>query len=204
MKKLILLLVFALLLVSTAAAEMGVQIIKNTAVEAVSLDDLKLEATVEVDDFGEITLTACKFLDEVFQFKQGQTTVPNNWTGFYSGQDAEFLVLQADILNTNHESIDYLKDCTVRVIFNDSAEFGGWSYQYNWDNGTKDYDWGINNGSQNKEFFVHRDDQYPIDSWYMGHFCFGCTLPNAVVTRKEPLRVEITIGDVEMTYHIRK
>ena len=39
---------------------------------------------------------------------------------------------------------------------------------------------------------------------YTCHIVFGCTLPNAVVQGKEPLRMEIKLGDNDLTYHIRK
>lgn len=39
---------------------------------------------------------------------------------------------------------------------------------------------------------------------YTGHYAFGCTLPNAVVNSKKPLRMVITIDGNELTYNIRK
>lgn len=191
--------------VSAMAMDMGVQVIGGSfESQTVSLDDMQLETAAEIEGWGTITLTECKFEDLLHQYKQGKTTVEGNWNRFESGVEADYLILKANILNTTNASKDYLKDCTVKVVFNDDAEFAGWSWQYNWDNKTKDYDWDELNGIQNKEFVIDATDQFDINGWYEGHYCFGCTLPNAVVNGTAPLRMEITIGGNELTYNIRK
>jgi len=208
MKKLIVLMLAVLMVMSTAALGegMGVQIIsgENLLTEEVSLDDLQLNADVEVDGWGNFTALAYKVYDNLHQYKQGKTSVENNWNRFSSGVEAEYVLLQANILNTTNDSHDYLAECEVKVIFNDSTEFAGWFYQYNWDNGTKDKDWNELNGIQNKEFVIDKADQFPIDPWYVGHYAFGCTLPNAVIESKAPLAMIITIDGNEITYNIRK
>ena len=192
---------------SAAMAEMGVQIIGGSLQEEgqpVSLDDMQLEEAVEVEGWGTITLTSCCFMDSLYQFKEGKHEVAGNWNVFDSGLEADYLLIQADILNNTKNAHDYLSDVEVKAVFDDDVEFAGWFWQYNWDNGTKDYDWGELNGIQNKEFVIAKADQFAIDPYYAGHYCFGCTLPNAVVNGEQPLRLEIRIDGNEITYNIRK
>lgn len=209
MKKTILMILALLMLLTSSAAlaaDMGVQVIGGDmgAAQTVTLDDLKIDEAAEIEGFGTLTLTDCKFVDLLHQYKKGKTTVEGNWNRFSSGVEADYLIVQANILNTTSAEMDYLKNCEVKVVFDDNAEFAGWCYQYNWDNGTKNREWDELNGIQNKEFVIDVADQFAIGGWYEGHFCFGCTLPNAVVNGKQPLRVEIKLGGNEITHHIRK
>ena len=202
------LLVLSLILSCSAAmADMEVQIIggdQTGSGQPVSLDDLQLEEAAEIDGWGTITLTSCRFMDKLYQFKEGKHEVSGNWIEFSSGTEADYLVIQADILNNTKGAHDYLGDIEVKAVFDDDVEFAGWSWQYNWDNGTKSSDWNDLNGIQNKEFFIAQADQFAIDPYYMGHYCFGCTLPNAVVNGQQPLRLEIKIDGNEITYNVRK
>lgn len=190
---------------SGALAEMGVQVIGGSQAETepVSLDDLKLEESAQVDGWGTITLTSCKFENTLYQYKQGKHSVAGNWNMFDSGAEADYLVLKADILNSTKTERDYLASVEVKVVFDDDVEYAGWFWQYNWDNEIKDYDWNELNGIQNKMFVIDKADQFPIGPYYEGHYCFGCTLPNAVVNGKQPLRMEIVIDGNEITYNIR-
>ena len=188
-----------------AFAEMGVQIIGGGEVssDTVSLDDMQIGAAAEVDGWGTITLTDCKFQDELYQYKEGKHEVSGNWNVFKSGEEADYLVLKLDILNNTKAERNYLSDIEVKAVFMDDVEFAGWSYQYNWDNGIKNSDWGELNGIQNKEFVISAADQFAIMPFYIGHYCFGCTLPNTVVTSSEPLRLEVKIDGNELTYNLR-
>lgn len=185
---------------------MGVQIIGGdvTVAQTVTLDDLPLGEAVEVDYWGTITATACKYVDGLHQYAQGRNDVGVSRFAFESGIEAEYLLLQCDIVNTTAQTQDYLAQCEVKAVINDDAEFAGWCWQYNWSNGTEDYGWGELNGIQNKEVVIDKADQFAIDPWYTGHYVFGCTLPNAAVESELPLRLEINIGGNEITYHIRK
>ena len=207
MKKVLLFVVLAVLMtVSTVIAQdMGVQVIgPEIAAQTVGLDDMKLGEGAEIDGWGTITLTDCKYIDYLNQFRQGKHSVAGNWDRFESGLEADYLLIQADILNTTKSEKDYLSDVEVKVVFDDDVEYAGWYWQYNWDNGTKNTDWAELNGIQNKEFVITKADQFNIGPYYTGHYCFGCTLPNAVVSSKKPLRMEITMDGNELTYYIRK
>ena len=188
-----------------AFAEMGVQIIGGGEMssDTVSLDDMQTGAAAEVDGWGTITLTDCKFQDELYQYKEGKHEVAGNWNVFKSGEEADYLVVKLDILNNTKAERNYLSDVEVKAVFMDDVEFAGWSYQYNWDNGVKNSDWGELNGIQNKEMVISAADQFAIMPFYIGHYCFGCTLPNTVVTSSEPLRLEVKIDGNELTYNLR-
>lgn len=209
MKKLLMVMLVLAMVVGSSAAlaeNMGVQVIGGSEIESdpVSLTDIKIGAEAEIDGWGMITLTDGKYIDSLNQYKQGKTTVAGNWVRFNSGEEADYFIIQADILNTTKTEKDYLSDVEVKAVFDDDIEYAGWFYQYNWDNETKDTEWNELNGIQNKEFVIDKADQFSIGPYYAGHYCFGCTLPNAVVNSKKPLRIEISIDGNEITYNIRK
>ena len=51
---------------------------------------------------------------------------------------------------------------------------------------------------------IDRNDQFPVGPMYTGHYFFGCTLPNAIVNGKAPLRMIISLDGLELTFNIRK
>ena len=181
--------------VSAHAAELGVQVISNEPVtaETVSMDDMKIDMPLDVYGYGTLKLTGFATQNVLRKYKKDS----NSATDIGSGNEADFVVLKMDITNTTNAAKSYLSDVEVKAVFQDSFEFAGWAYQYNWDrsNGDKRY---------SAEIVLHEDDNFAINPWYIGHYCFGCTLPNTVIESKAPLRLEIKIGGNELTYHIRK
>lgn len=170
---------------SVAMAEMGVQVIggPDTETEPVSLDDFKLNVDAEIDGYAVLFGTEFNYINE---FKHHPS-----WTSTYSsGNEAEFAMLRIDILNTTMKPKDYLASYSVKVVYDDVYEYGGWAYQYDFD--------------QSKTTVLDLNEQFAIEPMYQGHYVFGCTLPNAVVNSKKPLRMEITIDGNEITYNIRK
>ena len=165
--------------------DMGVQPIggPDTETEAVSLDDFKLNADVEIDGYGVLCGTEFNYIDSLNHH-------PSWYNTYYSGKEAEYAMLRIDILNTTMKSKDYLSSYTVKVVYDDVYEFGGWAYQYDFD--------------QSKSTVLDTNEQFPIEPMYQGHYVFGCTLPNAVVNSKKPLRMVITLDENEITYNIRK
>lgn len=211
MKKLVTLaLCLMMLLTSAAMAEgMGVQVIGGPAMETepVSLDDFKLDAEVTIPGYATLQGTACETVDWLGYYKQGKTYFRyGDHHGYYrSGQEAEFVLLKMDIINIMTKDKNFLEQCEVKVVFDDLYEYGGWSYQYNYNNSTRDDGAdGAANKQQNKCFVIDKADNFVISPMYEGHYCFGCTLPNAVINSKKPLRMVITIDDNEITYNIRK
>ena len=198
MKKWLVIMVALLLSVSMTAqaAELGVQIIggQTEAAETVSLDDIKIDVPVDIYGFGMINPSSYTVQDKLYRYRKGSKSGSDTYN---SGNEAEYVLLKMDITNTTSTPKNYLADVEIKVVFQDNFEFAGWCYQYNWDNSSGDKKYSAN-------YVIHPEDNYSIDPWYVGHYCFGCTLPNAVVDSKAPLRMEIKIGGNEITYNIRK
>lgn len=216
MKKFVsILIVFSMLLGAFAAlAEMGVQVIggPEAETEQVSLDDIKLNTEVEIEGWGTLTFTAYEVQDDLGCYKAGSQDIHMTFTTDYdkyyfnSGNEAEFVIIYADILNTQLKDKNYIENVSVTVIYDDAYEYGGWSYQRNYNNHTENYSYShaADNNNQNTRWAINEADQFAIAPMYQGHYIFGCTLPNAVVDSKKPLRMVITIDGNELTYNIRK
>lgn len=186
MKRIVALLV-ALMLVLVqfgAFAEMGVQLISGPEeeTEPVSLDDLKLGIEATIDGFAVLKGIS-------FEIEDGLGYYDGSYRGYNSGADADFAIFQLDILNTTHAAKNYLATCEVTAVYDDSYEYAGWAYQYNYDL---------------REGYVMKDKTIDIEPMYTGHYCFGCTLPNAIVNSKAPLKMIIKLDGNEITYNIRK
>ena len=171
------------------AADAGVQNLSapETETEPVSLKDFKLNAEAEIDGWGSITATKGDFTDDL------QCHDKDHRFNFYSsGKDADYYLIWMDITNTTLKEKDYLRDETVTVIYDDKYEYAGFCYQY-------DY-----NALYGDEYVLYPDQNFAIEPMYTGHYVFGCTLPNAIVEGKKPLRMIITIDGSEIVYNIRK
>ena len=175
--------------VTAFATDLGVQIIGGPQMEteAVNLDDLKMNVEAEIDGWGTIQLTSFDFYDEL-GYHAWYPSSGGQW--ITSGKEADFAILRMDITNTTLKAKDFLSDVSVKVVFDDTYEYAGWCYQ-------SDYDW-------DKDYAINPQGQFVIEPMYQGHYMFGCTLPNAVVNSKKPLRLEIQMDDLEMVYFIRK
>ena len=197
-------LVLVLCLCNSAFAEgMGVQVIggPDTETEPVSLDDVKLNTPAQAEGQFTFKATSFEYVDYLLYYKEGAHNTDYHYDGeaqYTSGADAEYAILRADVMNEKFSDIDFIKDCTVVVYFDDTYQYAGWVYQYNYNNGD-----GNNRGGGNVRV-VNPKDNFAIGPMYEGHYAFGCTLPNAVVSSKKPLRMVITIDGNEITYHIRK
>ncbi len=218
MKKRISLLVLVMVLLCVCYAhadEMGVQIIgeNNVDIQHVNLDDIKIGTAIEVPDNCVFTPTSYTVVNEFLGYKKGKRTIQLNAsyhedyaTIYNSGKEAEYALLKMDILNIQMGSCNFLEEIEVKVTNDDKYEFAGWAYQYNYDNlnhsSGNSGGWSVENA--NTECVVAREDEFPINPLYTGHYVFGCTLPNSVIEGKTPLRMEIKIAGNELTYHIRK
>lgn len=166
------------------AADMGVQIIggpEEEETEPVSMDDIKIGTAIVLEDDCEITPMSCSWADKV--------SYNNGWDSWRSGDEAEYLVLYIDILNTRVTPARFLGEFEVKAIFKDKYEYAGWAYQCNSSGGYAIKD---------------ESDWFAIDPMYKGYYVFGCALPNSIVESTDPLRLEIKFGDYEMTYNVRE
>lgn len=197
------------------AADTGVQLIPlpSSESEPVSLDDLMLNVEAEIEDWGIFCITSAEWKDRLGYYAAGKDTPGYHGStytskGLYyeSGADADYYVLYVDITNTTGNAKNYLSQAEVKVVYEDAREyeFMGWCYQLNHNNRVNDYGESSDARNQNTRWVIDGADQFSIDPMYQGHYLFGCTLPNAVVNSKKPLRMVITIDGNEITYNIRK
>ena len=209
MKKILsMLLVLSMLLGCSVAMAMEVQVIggPDTETEPVSLDDIQLNAEADIEGYGTLFPTEFAFADWLGYYKAGKTEV--DWYNFQyqSGQDAEYAILRMDITNTSTKPRDFLTNCEVKMVYDDLYEYAGWFYQVNYNNATYNDNgrFGVDSKQQNYRWAINAADNFAIDPMYQGHYIFGCTVPNAVVNGKKPLRLVITIDGNEITYNVRK
>ncbi len=207
------LLVLSMLLsYSAAMAELGVQIIGGPDMESepVSLDDVKVGDVVDIDGYATIEFKEYVVKDKLGYYFAGKNAPYGNYPNYYyqSGSDAEFIALFVDLTNLSTKDKNFLTECEVQVIFDDKYIYGGWAFQQNYNNnsanGWYDNETGADRNEQNKKWVIDSSDVFAVGQMYTGHYVFGCTLPNAVINSKKPLRMVITLDGNEITYNIRK
>lgn len=220
---------------STAMAEdLGVQIIgdpnANSGTEPLSFDDIKVGKDYRIDSYSVITPISFEFVDIFAQWKDGMPSTKKGSTyrdrnvvycenpsdGEYhkyvtecgwkeSGTEAEFAWLKIDILNIKKVDVNFMGDITVKVVYDDEYEYGGWVRQFDFDlNNTTLYRYDFQT-TIGMPVCMGSADEKPIGVMYTGHYVCGCTLPNFVVNdKKSSLKMVIDIGGNELTYIIRK
>ena len=116
-----------------------------------------------------------------------------------------------DVTNRQKKAVNFIEEASVKIIYQDEYEFTGWVRQIDPDVMSKsetNYGTSRLNGDKNdypNVVVLNPAKTHPIDMMYTGHYVFGCTIPNFVVEdKKSPLRMEIKLGDSELTYHIIK
>ena len=221
MKKMVAFVLMALMMLGAIASaeDLGVQMIGGSSfvAETVNLDDMKLEQVYKIEGYAKIEPLAWKFDDFFYQYvkdhagdnSHGGEKGKNPWAemgGWYykwinimnSGTSAEFAWLEVDVTNLAKTDVDFTQQVEVKVVYDDDYEFAGWVRMINYDYDTYD-----GNGALVRTT-LNPDNSESIDMMYTAHLVFGATLPNAVVEDKAPLRMEIKLGENELTYHIRK
>ena len=240
MKKVLSLILAAMITLTlgmAGAEDLGVQIIggDETAVESLYLEDAQIGASYRIDGYAIVNLLSFDYYDCFAQYDKdcsgnndhasnsglGASAVYwDNGSWFHqhahwndSGTNADFAWLLVDLVNLQKKDIAFIKDISVKVIYDDEYEFAGWVRQFNHDYRTtifrKDYDgkyYIVETADKNylSDYALDPANEEPIGQMYTGSYVFGCTLPNYVVEGKESLRMEIKLGSSEMTYHIRK
>lgn len=188
MKKVLLFVVLAVLMtVSTIfAQDTGIQLISGPEISAdkVSIDDLKIGKDVEIDGWGILQLTSFEFIDSFRAYDM--------WSNYGgpSSYDSDYAFLKIDITNTALTEKNYLEDYNVTCIFDEDYVYGGFGRQYDL--------------NRSKDAVFGKKESFTIMPMYQGHYAFGCALPNAVISSKKPLRLEITIDGNELIYNVRK
>lgn len=167
----------------TCAADLGVQIIGDNATSDVSsFDDIIVDSPIEIPDYAIITPVGFvwKDIDNESRYKSAR--------------------LSFTILNITGKPIEYTGDSSVRVVFMDNIVFDKDTFpeysNHHWN--------GVRQGDMNRDSLIDRDKHYAIGPYDVGYYPCYVFLPNAVIESKEPLRMEVTFGEIELTYHIRK
>ncbi len=194
MKKTAAILVLLILLCQTVclAEDTGIQIISGPEqeVQTVNMDDWKVDQTAVISGFAEITLRDAAVVDGI---ENSDTRNSYSWRGFSSGNEAEYLSLIVDVLNTQTNPVDFLKliDNGICTFERDGQEyqFGMWYRQYDAYDGFP---------------YVKKDDGFAIEPMYRGKYIIVATLPNDVISSKDPLSITFKIGENEFTYNHRK
>ena len=234
MKKLFALvsLVLMVLCISGVSAEdLGVQIIGGPASQmvAMSLDDMQVGNEYTIDGYAKVAPKEFLIVDYFAQFNKDadyaaagnsynkdnvyyqEQALKGNWADYYkqagwmdSGLNADFAWLQLNVTNLQKKRVSFMDEMTVKLVYADEYEFAGWIRQANFDYNTAVYRW---NAQMTGAPFAVLDpnNEEAVDMLYTGTFIIGCTIPNSVVEdKKSPLRIEIKMGENDLTYHIRK
>ena len=158
--------------------------------ETLYVDDLMQGAEYDIEGFGILKIAACSFEDSLPHFDEaGHLGIGDGYVD-RSGEDAEFLLLRAGIVNTAMEPRRYLPGAAVKAVSAGRYEFEGRAYQYDW--------------NRSKDAVLHEAQNFEIGTMYEGHFLFCCMLPNAVVNADTPLRIEFTIDGLRFVYQVRR
>ena len=191
MKKKFLVLLTLLVLLCTGSAQ------------AQNAEDNQSLGSVDFADYATITFTSFAFCDDIpyvdkawsevvsFPFNSPKRDRWDRDSRYYSGGDAEYALLQVDIVNLTINPQNY-KEAMSSIIFvyKDTYEFEGTLYQYN-----------ANTYPDRIQTVATKN----VDPMYEGHFAIVCMLPNAVVKdTASPLKVEIEMADHQIIHHIRK
>lgn len=234
MKKFIALLLVTLFICAAAsvcAEDLGIQRIDGNIIaeETLSLDNLKLGESYEIEGYAIVKPLEFFFVDSFPEYLAGKagnyseegsafTDSTKVWyrnninnLPYYltnakwqdSGETAEFAILKMDLINLQKEDMDFMAQATVKVSYTDEYEFAGWVRQINLDYVTKAW-----RQDYKKEYIrsvtITPADEEEVKTLYAGTYLFGCTLPNEVVNSMSTLKITINLGENEMTYIIRK
>lgn len=169
---------------SVFAQNLEIQIINAPDAQSAGckLNDLKIGSEVNIEGFGLLKLTEFAFWDDLYV---------GNCDSKESGVEADYAVLNFNITNLNYSAKNYLENISVKVIYDNFYEFGGWAFQKN-----------INNNHSFQT--INSSENFAIAPFYQGHYKVGATLPNYVIQSKKPLKIVVIIDDIEFTYNIRK
>ena len=120
-----------------------------------------------------------------------------------SGEMADYMWFRMDLVNRRKDACLFSEETIIKVVYDDEFEFAGWLRQINPDYVVAPFR-SAYEGVFAEEQTINPANEESVEMMYTGCYAFGCTLPTEVINGKEPLRVEIQLGDNELTYHIRK
>lgn len=225
MLTMVLALLLALSMSSACADDLGIQVIggPNAATQTQSLDDIQVGTTYTLDGFAKVTPVEYLVVDYFGQFNKdanysstSYTYNDSNTRVYYdsvyflvdaswqdSGMNAEFVWLKLDIINLQKESISFMKNMEVKVIYDGEYEFAGWVRQINYDYNVSCYR-RLSETRGGGTVVMNPANEEAINPMYTGTYVIGCTLPNSVFEDKAPLNIEIDIAGNQLTYQVKK
>ena len=194
-----------------------------------TFDNVTFSKPYKIKGYASVTMLGFKFVDIYAQWNDGKARPVNNgWGGLHdggvfdkkprgryyyryddcipqrSGEEAEFAWLKVDVRNLQKVSASFIKDITVKVIFDDEYEYDGWCRQFNYDYSKQEIAIGGETSIIGWPVCLSPVDEMSIAPMYNGHYVFGCTLPNSVIEDKDsPLRIEINLGENKLIYNVR-
>lgn len=181
---------------------------KEKLEQSLAFEDVLLHDETRIDGYGIINITKVQVIDKLGRFEEGvYGTSDQDFALYYdSNSNAQFLIAKVDIDNVSNEAKDYLQDASILVQCGNNYKLKGWGYQYNYANGqsTAYYINEEDSGEQNKNYVIHPSDNFQIAPGEIGHFCFGCTVPNDAFEQSMPIEMIITINDVRVVIPVRE
>lgn len=203
MKRLILVIAFLLLLSSIAAlSETGFEFFLPDSPGL--YDNIQIGEPVSVDASFAFTATSFDYETSIGFYQAGTADVGSSEDYYNTEEGTQFAILKADIDNLDVAAFNYLENCEIKV-FDEKNTYGGWAFQQNFNNSIMaDLSYGKDSERQNTNWVINKSDVFAIEPSGRGHYVFGCTLPNDVVNKNTPLRMEITIRGTNLIFYIRK
>ena len=165
--------------------------------------DVGLGEAISLGADSQLVVNACETLDRMGYYRAGQSEVGDASDYYKSGGDADYVVIQADILNGGDAERNYLDGATVRL--SGEKRYAGWAFQLNSFNGTaQGEDYGEDSGRQNRRWVIDAADNYPIQPGGTGNYIFGCTVPASELDGGGALKLEISLKAGSFTYFVRR
>ena len=165
--------------------------------------EVSLGESIDLGDDSQLYLNACETLDRMGYYRAGQSEVGSASDYYRSGGDADYVVIQADILNSGSAERDYLDGAMVRL--SGEKQYAGWAFQLNYFNGTaQGEDYGDDSGSQNRRWVIDVADNYAIQPGGTGNYIFGCTVPASELDGGGALKLEVALKAGGFTYYLRR
>lgn len=229
MVAMVLAMLLALSMVGAHADELGIQVIggPNTATQTQSLDDIQVGTTYTLDGFAKVIpmeylvvdyfgqfnkdadytkiyrddQDSCVYYEPKREYNSALCYIDASWQD--SGMNAEFVWLKLDIINLQKSSASFMKDMTVKVVYDGEYEFAGWVRQINYDYNIICYR-AHSDTKGGATIVMNPANEEAINPMYTGTYVIGCTLPNSVFEDKAPLNIEIDIAGNQLTYQVKK
>ena len=200
MKKILLFVILVMLLSFTSSfAQASKGNFENIRIPRCSpyyLYDIKTGNEYTIDNWGIINVAEATEWDEYWNSKGYRSP------GYDGVIESDSIVLTLNITNNTYVPKNYLENVSVKIVYNNQYEITGWwhqlkaSYEYVYDLWTYE--------EQLVYKYLSESDCMKIDPFYQGYYRFGATVPDYIIKDNKPLYLEVTLGDVIMTYFIRK